>query len=363
MDIVNIRFYSLVELRRLLDNLPFKAPILIISQSAENRWGLTDCLRKFVAERPCTRRIDNPQPNPTLGYIAGLLRNQAERDGIIAIGGGSVIDLGKALNAFRRLENPTAAELRSAIQARDYSGGTPLIAVPSTAGAGSETTSWATVWDDENHVKYSLDSAAITPAQAWIVPELTYTAPLRLTLSAGLDAVCHASEAYWARATDSLTQNIALRALALLTVSLPDLCRDLSLRPLRDQMVQGALLAGLAFSRTRTTACHSISYPLTSLFRVEHGLAAAMTLAQIADINARQVDLREYFAVFAPFGGVRSWVDQVCGELAPLRLGAFGIKAEDLDTVAALACTPGRIDNNPAQLSQQEVKRILSDIL
>ncbi|MDR2367243.1 MAG: phosphonoacetaldehyde reductase [Deltaproteobacteria bacterium] len=363
MDISNVKFLSLDELKNALENIPFEAPLVIISQSAEKRWNLSDTLRKVTSSRPGARRVDDPRPNPTLRDIAGRLSTPLRPDGIVAIGGGSAIDLGKALNALRHLESPSAGDILQAMKARDYAKALPLIAVPSTSGTGSEVTGWATVWDDENHQKFSVDSPDLVPARAWIVPELTHGSPLRLTLATGLDAVSHASEAYWAMATDRLSQNLSLAALRLLTRYLPQALSDLSAPKPRHGLAEGSLLAGLSFSRTRTTACHSISYPLTSLFGLEHGFAAALTLGQVAEINSRHVDLTEFLEVFAPHGGVQAWLDRTSEPFLPLRLSSFGISGGDVDGVASKASTQGRMDNNPVALDLEAIRQILSNVL
>jgi alcohol dehydrogenase class IV len=362
MDISNIKFLSLNELKNRLETLAFEAPLIILSRSAEERFNLSESIKNLMSKRPQASRVDNPKPNPTLSYVAERLSSPLLIDGIIAIGGGSALDLGKAINALRHLDKPTAADISLAIKGRDFSKALNLIAVPTTAGTGSEVTSWATVWDDEKHLKYSIDSLDLVPALAWMVPGLTYLAPSRLTLSTGLDALCHATEAYWAKASDPLSRNLALRALSLLTKNLPPLMANLSSEKLRDLVVEGSLLAGLAFSRTRTTACHSISYPLTSMFGVPHGFAAALTLGQLSEINAKHIDLRDLTEIFSPYGGVQAWLDSACESLAPLRLRTFGVGQGDLDEIANRASTQGRIDNNPVNIDLATIKQMLYNI-
>ena len=120
------------------------------------------------------------------------------------------------------------------------------------------------------------------------------------------------------------------------------------------------MLAGLAFSQTRTTACHSISYPMTMLYGVPHGLAAAMTLAQVAEKNRGHFENDgELFAVFAPYGGIQHWLDTVCGGVVSLRLSGFGIAPDQIETLAEHSFTGGRMDNNPVDLTGEDVRTIL----
>ena len=109
---------------------------------------------------------------------------------------------------------------------------------------------------------------------------------------------------------------------------------------------------GLRFSQTRTPACRSISYPMTMLYGVPHGLAAAMTLAQVAEKNRGHFENDgELFAVFAPYGGIQHWLDTVCGGVVSLRLSGFGIAPDQIETLAEHSFTGGRMDSNPVDLT------------
>ena len=239
----------------------------------------------------------------------------------------------------------------------------PIIAVPTTAGTGSEVTQWATIWDSALPKKHSIEASYLLPEEVWIVPELTHTLPPKLTLSTGLDAVCHAAEAYWAKPSTPLVKELSIRSLQLITENLHAAMESPNDPIPRKNMVVGALLAGLAFGQTRTTACHSISYPLTSMYQVDHGFACALTLAQVAEINAGTVDLSSLFGVFAPYGGLRQWLDYVCVDIVKLRLSDFGITESEIDSIVDHAFTGGRMDNNPVDLSRQDVKAILEGII
>ena len=312
--------------------------------------------------------------NPTVSDVCHTLRALDGRkiNALVAIGGGSCIDLAKAVSALHNLlsgEELSEEAVREAIRQRAYTAPHSfinIIALPTTAGTGSEVTKWATVWDPKHHQKLSIDCLENYPKAAICIPEWTALMSPELTLSTGLDALSHAMEAFWANSRTPLSQALAISAiekirLYLPRVMLPEGAGDLEARR---EMCLGALLAGLAFSITRTTACHSISYPLTMLFGIPHGFAAAMTLCAVLARNEDKVPrIREIRALFAGEGGLPAWLFRLTEPVKPLRLSSFGMRAQDLNAIVELTFTTGRMDNNPTLFSKQEVFNILKECL
>ena len=312
--------------------------------------------------------------NPTVADVCHTLTSLAGKQlrTILAIGGGSAIDLGKAVAALHGLiqeKSLTEDGIRQAIIQKAYVQRPDipaLIAVPTTAGTGSEVTRWATVWDPKRRQKLSVDAAGLFPKAAVIVPEFTMTMGPELTLSTGLDALSHAMEAYWANSRTPLSQALALSAAQKIRGALPSaiLPENKENVEIRKEMCMGALLAGLAFSITRTTACHAISYPLTMLYQLPHGLAAAVTLLPVMRRNASAVpEIQSLFALFEKEGGVEAWLARLTGPMRPLRLSAFGIGKEQLPAIADLSFTAGRMDNNPIAFHRDQVLAILEECL
>lgn len=223
-------------------------------------------------------------PNPD----CRLLAEQTARFGalatapdvIVALGGGSVIDSAKVFAAaggdFARVR--TFLETKQGAEAL---GATPIVAVPTTAGTGSEVTCWGTVWDEANGKKYSLARPNLYPSHAVIDPRLMLGKPHRLTVSTGLDALSHALESLWNVSTNPVTANHAVLAATEIMEVLPLLARNLSDLGLRERMAQASLFAGLAFSNTKTAIAHSLSYPITLRHGVQHGIACSFTLPAI----------------------------------------------------------------------------------
>ena len=239
-----------------------------------------------------------------------------------------------------------------------------LIVMPTTAGTGSEVTRWATVWDPQEKRKLSIDTPEGYPAAAVIIPEWTVGMPPSITLSTGLDALSHAMEAFWAVSRNPLSQELAIAAVTKIRDALPAALADLGDRNARQEMALGSLMAGIAFSQTRTTACHSISYPLTMLHGIPHGFATAITLSSVMRRNAAAVpEINRLEEVFYDAEGFDAWMEDTADGIEPLTLSGFGVKEADLREICNLAFTPGHMDNNPVAFTQADVMEILHESL
>lgn len=287
---------------------------------------------------------------------------------VVAVGGGSVLDIGKSLCCLYGRAPASEEDLRRLIAARDF--GVPAcrwIGVPTTAGTGSEVTCWATIWDAQNDVKYSLDSAENYAFAAVVDPQLADGMPLGLAASSALDAVAHAVESYWARASNMVSRTLALEAVRMLMGHIDLLLSDRGGREARDQIAKGSLLAGLAFSNTRTTACHSISYPLTMRHQIPHGVAVSLLLGPVLELNLPAVQNADALIRALGVNGPEEVGGRVAAILAaaghPATLREWGVTEEEIPVLAAHGITKGRADNNPVELTQAVVQDILKTIL
>ena len=204
---------------------------------------------------------------------------------VVAVGGGSTLDVGKCL---ARLMGETVADvdaLRARVAGKAWGAcACRWIGVPTTAGTGSEVTCWATVWDPEREAKLSLDTPTNYAFAAVADPALTRSMPVGLAVSSALDAVAHATESHWARATNAVSRALAVAAIRTVMTHIDGLFAGDEAA--RAAMTEGATLAGLAFSGTHTTACHSLSDPLTLRYGIPHGVAVALLLAPVMRLNA-----------------------------------------------------------------------------
>ena len=222
----------------------------------------------------------NPDCNTLQEQCARYKTVADEVDIIVAVGGGSVIDTAKVLAAasegFNNLMNYVRMDQGSEIMSP-----TPIIAVPTTAGTGSEVTSWATIWDTEAGKKYSLCHSKLYPRTAIVDPVLMLGKSVELTLATGLDALSHAFESIWNKNANPLSARYAVFAARTILYNLPKLLmkpRDLALR---SSLAEASLLSGLAFSNTKTAIAHNLSYPITLQYGVTHGIACSFTLPTI----------------------------------------------------------------------------------
>lgn len=238
------------------------------------------------------------------------------------------------------------------------------IGIPTTAGTGSEVTCWATVWDSEHNKKYSVDTQDNYAYAAVIDPVLASSMPVKLAVSSALDAVCHAAESYWAKAGNTVSRAAALSAIKVIMDNIDGLlCGK---EEAHDAMAQGSMLAGLAFSNTRTTACHSISYPLTMKYHIPHGVAVSMLLAPVMRLNQPYIKNRK--ELFGAFGveNVSELSEKVTAILeksgSPAKLSQWGANESDFEELVAHSMTKGRADNNPAELTAVNVEEILRSV-
>ncbi|MGN0856540.1 MAG: phosphonoacetaldehyde reductase [Candidatus Spyradenecus sp.] len=310
-----------------------------------------------------------PASNPTLTQLHALWRETRDLGIglVIAVGGGSTLDMGKSLCCLYGHDFADAQAVRQFIAgAGAVQPQCRWIGVPTTSGTGSEVTCWATVWDPEQGAKRSLSSAANYAYAAVVDPELTRSMPVSLAVSSALDALAHATESYWARATNAQSRILALAAIRRIRTSLEGLFVPAEAETARLALAEGSLLAGLAFSNTRTTACHAISYPLTLHHGLPHGVAVALLLGPVMALNAQAVDLTEVLAAYALPSpkAVQAWVSSVLersGSSATLR--GWGVPERALAAVADQSFTKGRADNNPVDLSSTQVLELLRGIL
>jgi len=306
--------------------------------------------------------------NPDVADIYRLKQSTDDFDFelVLAIGGGSVLDVAKVLVALQGESVASEADVRELIVGQRFCGlgsVTPWIGIATTSGTGSEVTCWATVWDNELGVKYSVSDERLFAQAAAMLPELTATMPPKLSATTALDAMCHATEAYWSVHSNPIVRHYSLQAIEKIRVFLPKLKRDSENPVIRYELALASLYAGLAFSNTRTTACHSISYPLTLLHGIEHGVAASFTLGSVLTLNREALvdpeKLLRAFGVERPED-----VQQVIGGLyelygIPTRLSGYGVTEDDVGEIVSRAYTKGRMDNNPVDISEETLRDLL----
>lgn len=263
--------------------------------------------RSHIVERagPPLLTLDDIEPNPSLAMLRRLCAQigQETPQVIVALGGGSVIDSAKFLAAGHGRYEPVVQYLEGAGDTLPRA--LPIIAVPTTAGTGSDLTKWATVWDPERERKLSLNRDDLYPETVLIDPLVMATLPWPTTLASGLDALSHALESLWNVNANPVTRDFAIQAARDLMAGLPRLQRDLGDGEARVLMALGAARAGLAFSNTQTALAHNISYPITLRRQTPHGLACSFCLPEVlaAAIGADPACDAALTAIFGDLAG------------------------------------------------------------
>jgi alcohol dehydrogenase class IV len=301
-------------------------------------------------------------PDPTTAVVeAGALRlAEGDFDSLVAIGGGSSIDTAKGMsvlfaNGEKMRDYKVPAEIPTV--------GLPIVAIPTTAGTGSEVTRFTVITDTETDEKMLIAGLACCPIAAIIDYELTLTMPLRLTADTGLDSLTHAIEAYVSRRASPFTDGLARSAMGLIARHIRIACAEPDNQPAREAMMLGATTAGMAFSNASVCLVHGMSRPIGAFFHVPHGLSNAMLLPEITAFSApaaldRYADCARAMGIAEEGEGSQAAVARLLDELRQLNEDlkvpsprVWGIDAERyedlLPVMADQALASGSPGNNP----------------
>ncbi|NCA66855.1 MAG: iron-containing alcohol dehydrogenase [Clostridia bacterium] len=304
-------------------------------------------------------------PNPRLSEVmqAANLLNALQADFAVAIGGGSALDLAKFACSMASAE----------YDIRDYfykkrtfdKKGAALIAVPTTAGTGSEVTAVAVCNDEINGVKAPLLHTNFYPSIAVIDPILTLSVPPHITAATGLDALSHALEGYWSVNHNPISDALATESARLIFANLEKAYKYGNDIEARSNMSLAALLAGMAFATPKTAGVHACSYPLSENYGLSHGEACAFTLDSFIRLNATAEEGRvNRLATTLGFADADAMADEVLRLKRVTRmrcsLKAFGI--EDIMGLAAASAAHPLMNNNPRKLTVDELIAMYKDI-
>jgi alcohol dehydrogenase class IV len=220
---------------------------------------------------------------PTTTHLSAALikMKQCGADCVVAIGGGSVIDLAKAVSVMAINEDVTL----DAIPGMERLEGLPLIAVPTTAGTGSEATRVTVITDTESQIKKNPGHPKLIPDTAILDPALTVSLPKHMTAYTGLDALSHAMEAYVSTKATPMSDHFALEAIRIIGNWLPEAYENGENLEARENMLLGSCYAGIAFSNASTNLAHAAARPLGSRFHIPHGLSVALLMPFVIEYS------------------------------------------------------------------------------
>ena len=335
--------------------------ILISSRSFEKR-GIVEKITKDSGGLICAAYCA-VSPNPDVAECQECVDLIREKgcDFVVALGGGSVMDCAKA----------AACICKGNLPASDYMDGAelpgaslPLIAVPTTAGTGSEITSVSVLSDHVRGIKKPLVSDAFYPRLAIVDPELTYSVPRHTTACTGMDVLCHAIEGYWSTKHQPICDALAVHAARLVFENLRTACDEPENALAREKMAEASVIAGLAFTLPKTTCSHACSYPLTNLLGIPHGEACALTIDHFMRINAAHDDGRlGALAKMLGFADGFAMADEITAlkkDIGMMQdLKGFALDDEMFEKIVQGSKHPN-LKNNPTEITDQMLRGMYS---
>lgn len=301
----------------------------------------------------------SPNPDVTEVNRCSAIVREKKIDHIIALGGGSVMDLAKAASAaVERIEeyHGTGKPIPEIT--------IPLTAVPTTAGTGSEVTCVAVLTNRASGKKVPINSDYFYPQTAVIDPELTLTLPPQVTASCGIDVLCHAVEGYWSRGHQPICSALAVHAIRTVFRYLPTAYRQPENLAAREKMAEASVIAGLAFTLPKTTSSHACSFPLTSRYGIPHGEACGLTLDYFIRLNAGESRTQE-LANLLGYESAGDFADAVQALKRELHLRTdlkdLRLSEKEIRELVEASHHPN-LDNNPVKVSDGDLERLYQNL-
>lgn len=326
-----------------------KPKVMIVTDSGVVRAGLLDGIKKSLADSGIEHFVfDEIEPNPrdTTVYKGAEKFKGQKANILVAVGGGSVMDGAKSIGVI-----VTHGGTVDQYDGLNLVPGpiTPLIAVPTTAGTGSEVTMFSIITNTKAHYKMGVADLKIIPSIALVDPAMTYSLPRNMTIGTGLDALAHAIESYTSNVANPVSDALALKAIRLIFEHLPIAAKNGKDAEARNGMMLGSLIAGLAFGNADVTSVHCLSESIGGLYDAPHGMVNGILLPYVMAYNLAASPKR--FAEIASAIGKESVpaaaVDAVVELEKSLELPAladYGVKAADFAKLASMSaahpCTP-----------------------
>jgi len=351
--------------------------LLITGKKSYSASGAEDLINKIFKDYNYSRFYDFKK-NPRLVDIKkGVEKLKKENcDFILGIGGGSVIDIAKAISVLSCNKG----------NAEDYVKGRkklnnkkiPSVMIPTTAGTGSESTHFSVVYIDK--IKYSLAGTAILPDYAILNHNFTNGLSPQITAYSGMDALCQGIESLWSVNSTEESRKFSHTAINLAISSLEKAVNDPD-KQSRKKMLLAANLAGKAINIAKTTAAHAISYPFTSYFNIPHGHAVALTLPYFIEFNnavnassvqdargllfvqKRMKELIKLFECTTALGTKNRIIEIMKNIGLETSLRNLGLSEKDLDLIVKIGFNPQRVKNNPRIITESQLRIILEKII
>jgi len=349
----------------------------LIQQYCLVKAGICDRFREILINAGCSVSLfDSVESDPPFEVASSAAQDtvNASADIILGIGGGSSLDIAKVASILVTNKGPVSSYFGVDTVP---SPGLNTILVPTTAGTGSEVTPIAILSDHHEKLKKGIVSPYLFPSLAILDPELTIGLPSAVTAATGMDALIHAVEAFTSKNANSFTDMLAQKAMRLITRNIRTAFANGSNLEARAKMLEGSLLAGMAFANAGVTAVHAFAYPIGAEFHIPHGVANSIMLTPVMEFNMLG-NLTKFAHMAKIFGENTSGLSerasaheavQSLRNLAddlniPKSLSEFGVKAEDIPSLASGVMKVTRIlANNPRDLKVEDAEAIYRRVL
>ncbi|MBC7320370.1 iron-containing alcohol dehydrogenase [bacterium] len=353
-----------------------KKALIVTGKRFLKESGLKDRLEEILALNKIEwTYFDGIPSDPEVGLVdeGRLLARENGCDFVIGIGGGSSIDVAKAIAVLFDKPLKTIDYINGAKIGKK---GIPCIAIPTTSGTGSEVTKNSVLTDPERRAKRSLRENVVLPDLAIVDPVLTLTLPPNLTVWTGLDALVQAIEAYVSKGSNPLTDPIALQASVLILKNITKAVEDGSNLDAREAMSIGSLMAGIALANARLGAVHGLAHPLGINYNIHHGLICGILLPAVIRFNMPIVEAKYASIYRAIEPSSQQLSDRECALRLletvenlldflkiPRRLKEFGVKEEDLESIAIQSQSSESLRANPRVATPEDLVAIMKSIL
>lgn len=360
---------SLAKLPELAKKLG-KSKAYIISGPHLNKIGMVaKCQEALKAAGMESESFTETEGNPSTDTVAKAAKGFADSkaDFIVAFGGGSPLDVAKAVAVIATYGGNIV----------DYEGGgkvpgpvVPMIAIPTTAGTGSEVTAFSVITDHSRNYKLTVVSNDILPAYAILDPELITTVPAGTAAACGIDAMVHALEAFISKAASPFSDMFAKEALRLIGGSIRDYVADRSNIEACEAMLTGSLFAGIAFSHARLGNVHAMSHPVSAYFDVPHGVANAILLPTVVEYNMTDAAAKYQYIYDCicekPVSDEDFTPEMLAAEIRvlndelgiPASLSEVGVDSSLFDKMADDAMKSGNIQVNPRVTAKKDILKL-----
>ncbi|MBC8257277.1 MAG: phosphonoacetaldehyde reductase [Candidatus Marinimicrobia bacterium] len=346
------------ELINCQNNLGITNPILVTSPGNRRRLKLDS---KFNSGSIFSEIGENPNFDDCENAIKFC--GEKDFDGVIALGGGSVMDLAKVVMAFLSTGETDIVDLLN--YKGKYERLIPSIFLPTTHGTGSEVTMWGTVWDMKEKKKYSISHIELYPNFAILDGNLTLSLPMDISVMTILDALSHSFESIWNKNANEKSTKYAIEAITIILCNVDSLKQNPADIKVRNNLLEASAKAGLAFSNTKTAAAHSISYPLTIRFGIPHGVASSLSLVPLLEINGKRIQKsldKICQTLKLTYDELIQKIKAIPLGVIPYTLSEWGVAKSDLPQLIEESFTKGRMDNNIVDLTKDDVLEILNSI-